>query len=286
MHGLSNPVRGGLLLAASSLALSGCLLSPGAFTSELHLMKDGNFSYSYDGQIQMLALTKLAEMSEKTDSAFLAECWDEDTDEERECSAEEIAEQQAEWELAEEQREANRKKEAEEMKAVLGGIDPSDPDAAKELAERLERQRGWEKVDYLGDGLFDVDFRISGPLSHDFAFPMIEKVPMTNVFVTVYLRDNGQVRVDAPGFASQPGGSSALGLVGGFNRMAFMDEFKNDDGTSKVVRPDGTFTIITDGRILANNTDEGPSARGSAKALSWSITPRTQQAPTALIAFD
>lgn len=77
MHGLSNPVRGGLLLAASSLALSGCLLSPGAFTSELHLMKDGNFSYSYDGQIQMLALTKLAEMSEKTDSAFLAECWDE-----------------------------------------------------------------------------------------------------------------------------------------------------------------------------------------------------------------
>ena len=33
---------------ASALLLTGCLLSPGAFTSQLDLRKDGTFAYSYD----------------------------------------------------------------------------------------------------------------------------------------------------------------------------------------------------------------------------------------------
>ena len=49
---------------------------------------------------------------------------------------------------------------------------------------------------------------------------------------------------------------------------------------------DGTFTIrIAPGmRILANNTDEGPSAGTAGETLTWAITPRTSQGPTALIA--
>ena len=46
------------------------------------------------------------------------------------------------------------------------------------------------------------------------------------------------------------------------------------------------FTIVTDGRILANNTDEGPVAHSRGEALVWEISPRTEQAPTALITFD
>lgn len=286
MNAFSRPIRAGILLAASSLTLSGCLLSPGQFTSELHLLKDGSFTYTYDGEIQMLALSKLAAMDSEAEQEFFAYCTDEETYEERECTAEEVTSQKAEWDAAAASREEDRQQEIEEMKALFGGIDPTDPEAAQELAGKLERQRGWEKVEYRGDGLFDVDFRISGELSHDFAFPMIEKVPMTNVFVAVYLRDQGQIRVDAPGFATSSGGMPMLGMVGGFSGLARMEEVKKSGESSQLVSPNGTFTIVTDGRILANNTDEGPTTRSGKQALTWAITPRTQAAPSALIAFD
>lgn len=286
MNAFSHPIRAGILLAASSLTLSGCLLSPGQFTSELHLLKDGSFTYTYDGEIQMLALSKLAAMDSEAEQEFFAYCTDEETYEERECTAEEVTSQKAEWDAAAASREEDRQQEIEEMKALFGGIDPTDPEAAQELAGKLERQRGWEKVEYRGDGLFDVDFRISGALSHDFAFPMIEKVPMTNVFVAVYLRDQGQIRVDAPGFATSSGGMPMLGMVGGFSGLARMEEVKKSGESSQLVSPNGTFTIVTDGRILANNTDEGPTTRSGKQALTWAITPRTQAAPSALIAFD
>jgi hypothetical protein len=46
---------------------------------------------------------------------------------------------------------------------------------------------------------------------------------------------------------------------------------------------DGTFTIVTDGAILANNTDEGPKAAATGQQLSWTINARTATAPVALI---
>lgn len=281
---ISTRLRAASLAAASSLALSGCLLTPGAFTSELQVMQDGAFSYSYDGEIQMLALSKLAEMADEPER-FEAECWD-DEYETRECTEAEVNEQRAEWDASAADREAERRREAEQMKAFLGGIDPSNPEAAKELASKLERQRGWEKVTYMGDGLFDVDFRISGRTTHDFAFPVIEKMPMGNMFVTVVLRDEGQIRVDAPGFAAQGGGNPMQGMMSGMAGLAQMSEDKDAEEIGKVVVPEGTFTIVTDGRILANNTDEGPVANAHGQALVWKISPRTEQAPTALIAFD
>ena len=285
MTKIAMKIRATGLAAASSLALTGCLLSPGAFTSELTLMKDGSFSYSYDGEIQMLALSKLAEMANESENSFKAECWNEEF-EERECTLAEVNEQRAEWDAQASQRAAKPREEAEQMKAFLGGIDPSNPEAAQELAEKLERQRGWEEVTYRGDGLFDVNFRVSGSLSHDFAFPVIEKMPMGNMFVTVVLRDGNQLRVDAPGFAAQGGGNPMQGMMAGMAGLMQMSEQKEGDEPSKVVLPEGTFTIVTDGRILANNTDEGPQANARGQSLVWNISARTEQAPTALIAFD
>ena len=46
---------------------------------------------------------------------------------------------------------------------------------------------------------------------------------------------------------------------------------------------DGTFRILTDGRILANNTDEGPSEGTAGQVLEWKVNQRTQSAPMALI---
>lgn len=268
--------------AALSVLLTGCLLTPGKFTSDLTLMKDGTFSYSYKGEIQMLAFSKLAELGAKAEDEFEAEdCYDEDTYEDRECTAGEIAEQKAEWEASAEERRAKKAKQAEQMKAFLGGIDPSSPEAAQELADRLSRQRGWNSVTHRGDGLFDVDFAISGTLSHDFAFPTIERMPMGNSFVTVILRDDGKVRVDATGFAAQGAGNPWQGMMSGMMGIAQMES--GEGKMPKLVFPEGRFTLRTDGEILANNTDEGPAVSGASKILSWNITPRTERAPTALI---
>lgn len=279
-------LRAVALAGASALMLSGCLLSPGQFTSQLELMKDGSFAYSYDGEIQMLALSKLAEMGNQVDDEFEAMCWDDDF-ETRDCTPGEVAEQKSEWDAEADERRAKNEREAEQMKAFLGGIDPSDPEAAQELADKLARQRGWNTVEYKGDGLFDVDFAISGRLTHDFVFPTIEKLPMANSFVSVILRDEGQVRIDAPGFAAQGGGNPMQGMMAGMAGLAGMSETEGSDGkTPRLVLADGEFSIVTDGRILANNTDEGPQRHARGQVLSWNITPRTEQAPTALIAFD
>lgn len=281
---ISTRIRAAALAGSSALILTGCLMTPGKFASELQLMKDGSFAYAYDGEIQMLALGKLAELANTTDETFAAECWNDDF-EERECTATEVAEQKKDWEANAAERKEKSAKEAEQMKVLFGGIDPSSPEAAKELAERLQRQRGWNAVVYKGDGLFDVDFAISGQLSHDFAFPTIEKLPMANVFVSVNLRNEKQVRIDAPGFAAMGGGNPMQGMMSGAAGVASVAT-QGDGAMPKFATPDGTFTIVTDGRILANNTDEGPRADPKGQRLSWTITARTEQAPTALVAFD
>ncbi len=272
-----------LFVLIAPFLLAGCLLSPGKFTSQLALMKDGSFSYSYTGEIQMLALSKLAEMGSKSEDEFEAkDCYEDNGFETRDCTAEEIAAQKAEWDANAEIRAMKRDEEAQKMKMMMGGLDPSSPEAAEEFAEQLSRQKGWNSVTHRGDGLFDVDFSISGQLTHDFAFPTIEKLPVGSSFVAVILRKDGKLRVDAPGFAAQGAGNPMQGMMGGIMGMAAAEKAKGEKAPA-LVMPDGRFTIITDGQIMANNTEEGPTAHVRGKMLEWKITPRTEAAPTALI---
>lgn len=269
-----------LLALLMPLLLTGCFLSPGKFASELRLMKDGTFSYSYRGEIQMLAFSKLAEMGSKADEEFKPDdCYDDDY-EERECTPAEIADQKKAWQDRAAERQASKAKEAEQMKALMGGIDPASPQAAAEFAEKLSRQKGWKSVTHRGDGLFDVDYAISGRLTHDFSFPNVEGLGVNTPFVTLYLRNDGKVRVEARGFAAQGSGNPMQGMMSGLMGMA---DAKEGEKMPQLVMPDGTFTILTDGAILANNTDEGPQAAPPGQMLKWVITPRTESAPTALV---
>ena len=269
----------GAVLAVLTLALSACLLAPGKFTSDLDIRKDGTFAFSYVGEIHMLALSKLAEMGDKADEAFKpTPCYKEDGFEERPCTAQETAKQKKEWQDAREQSANNRKRESESMKAMLGGIDPGNPRAAEELAQRLRRQAGWRRVEYKGDGLFNVDFAISGRLDHDFVFPTIERFPMANSFVLIAVRQDGTVRVDATGFGPATGGAPYRGLL----QMGLM-EHKPPSPASSPVSPDGIFTLRTDGAVLANNTDEGPQPDPKGQKLQWAVNARTPAAPTALV---
>jgi len=46
---------------------------------------------------------------------------------------------------------------------------------------------------------------------------------------------------------------------------------------------EGTFTIVTNGAIRANNTDEGSTTSPRGEVLTWEVDGSTQNAPTALI---
>lgn len=275
------------LAAVMAMVLTGCLLSPGKFTSQLDLKNGGSFAYSYDGEIYLLALSKLAELgnqAENADNEFIGQpCYSEEGFEERTCTQDEIAEQRRAWDAELEASIKSQKEEAEMMRGMLGGIDPADPEAAEELATRLRRQKGWNSVEYKGDGLFAVEFRIEGQLDYDFLFPTIERFPMSNFFVLVANRDGGTVRVDAPGFSAQPGGNPFQGMMAGMAGMFSNAGNSKAEETSVIPELDGTFRIVTDGKILANNTDEGPTETAAGKVLEWKVNKRTQIAPTALI---
>lgn len=276
-------------LAAAALAtflLAGCLLLPGRFTSGMDLRRDGTFSFTYKGDIHVLALSKLAEeeRNKKNDTATFepSTCFDDEKGDERPCTADELAEQKRVWEedlAASKAAAAEKKKSDDQMaKAMLGGIDPSDPRAAQEFAERLRRQKGWKSVIDKGDGKFEVEYAITGKLTHDFSFPTVEKLPMVMPFVTMIRRADGSVRIDAPAFAAGGGNSPFMGMAA----MA-ADEKSQKAGGDGMPVLDGVLTLTIDGEILANNTDEGPAPAASGKTLQCSVNARTKEAPTALV---
>jgi hypothetical protein len=269
--------------AAASVALTACILSPGTFDATLDLRRDGRFTFTYNGQIHLLALGKLADMSSRAESGedFVAtSCWDDDFNE-RECTTDEVAEQRTTWEAGAEQRRARAEQDAAAMRQMLGGIDPADPKAAEELAARLRRQEGWKRVDYRGDGLFEVEFSLSSTLGHDFVFPTFERFPLTNAFVVANARQGHAVRVEAPGFTAQGGANPFPAMLAG---MAAAGATATPGETMPPLpEMDGTFRIVTDGQILANNTDEGPRSTPEGQVLEWRVNTRTEIAPMALI---
>lgn len=288
-------LRAVAVLSACALTLTGCFMTPGKFTSELVITGPDSFTFTYEGEIFFLGLSKLAQMEAAQEEFTPTECFNDETYEVRECTTEELDTQRADWEAGAKERAEQAKKQAKEMAALMGGIDPSDPKAAEELVKLLQRQKGWERVVHKGDGVFDVTYRANGTMGHDFMFPLIEGFPTTNPFVQVFLRNGGQVRINAPGFTTQTSEAAGIGTVlgaGSFPSLAAMGaaQEKGKAGDEAAAMPgvpviDGTFTVraAPGMRILANNTDEGPVAGTAGEALVWRINKRTSQMPTALI---
>ena len=268
------------ILVCLPLLLTGCFLSPGKFTSALDLRKDGAFTFTYSGEIYMMGLSKLAGLADKADDAadFQPQpCYDDNTNE-RTCTTEEIDKQRSEWAESRQAKLEDDKRKTETFRGMMGGIDPADPQAGKEIADRLARQKGWKSVQYKGDGLFLVDFAITSRITHDFTFPVFEGFPMANPFVQIIPRDGNTIRIEAPGFSAQSASANPM--------AALLQDGGKDPGKDAppaIPELDGMFTVTTDGAILANNTDEGPQRASSGQQLSWTINKRTQAAPTALI---
>ena len=271
------PMRARFAAALLCLLAAGCILLPGKFTSELTIKRDGTFAFSYQGDIHVLALSKLAQDGKDDDAPFKPQPLCKDNGEVvADCSYDTEEVQRENWESSQQAGREKQKQDAETMRQMLGGIDPSDPRAAEELAERMRKQAGWKSVQYAGDGKYVVDFAIAGRLDHDFSFPSLERMPVPAPFVAIYRRADGTVRIDAPAFSASasggPVGAMLQGMGGGKPTPKGMPAL------------DGMFAIVTDGDILANNTDDGPQPGAAGmRRMAWKVTPRTATAPTALV---
>lgn len=277
---------------AMSLLLWGCFISPGKFDASLDLRRDGSFTYRYTGEILLISpksvmgfgaegesfdetqrcLETLASGDMNGDEPLVD---DEPTIQERDCTTDELKEMRAEWEKA----RAEEKVRMESAKAFLGGLDPGDPRTVAEFTRRLQTYHGWKRVSHKGNGIFDVVYEVSGRMDRDFLFPVFPEFGAVVAFVQINRRNDNAVRVAAPAFAID---DQTAGM--GMAAAAMATQGGGSPAAGKWPRPEGTFTITTDGEILTNNTQDGPSAAaGGAKVLKWTVGPLDKKKPETLI---
>ncbi|OYY67711.1 hypothetical protein [Sphingomonas sp. 28-63-12] len=219
------------------LALASCVLSPGKFTSTLTVNADRHFAFSYVGEVinaepDLGAGGGLLQNGDKSGNA-------------------------------EDPKEAARDKARKKAEADTKN---------RALAATLAKEAGYRKVAYLGDGVFMIDYAISGTLDHGFMWPFNIDAEVILPFVAIELRQDGVVRVKAPAFGDD-GSKGAPGLSG----MPGADLAK---GPSKL---DGVFTLDTDAAIISQNNEDGVSSASGRKTMVWHATPALKSVPTAVL---
>lgn len=161
------------------LALSGCLLSPGKFTSSLDIRKDGAFTFAYVGEV--LVADPSNRMPDMSDA-----------------------------ETGKDGKEAASVKPADKSK--------DDETKMREIASALSKEKGFRWVKYPGGNKLIVDYQISGRLDHSFLFPFNIDAKAIIPFVAVEVRGDGKVRMMAPAFGNN-GSPSPAGAMGGMAGM-------------------------------------------------------------------
>lgn len=228
------------------LVLSACLFQPGKFESALTIHKDRSFTYTYKGEVVAIDLEGMSGDLARSMPSPGAEDDAAVMDNSVLVADEETPEQKAE----------KKAKKDEEY---------------RELAAQLSKEYGYKTVEYRGDGVFFVDYAISGVLTHGFTFPFNQDAAMIFPWVAVELRGGDTVRVKAPGFAkADTSDMGPMGMGGG-------------DAPSRM---DGSFTLTTDAEIVSQNNEDGAKAAGGRSVITWRITPRTEDAPMAVLKLN
>ena len=276
------------LAAAGAVALLawGCMLTPGRFEASLDVRRDGSFRYAYAGEMIFVGPGTTA--AEPSDPPFDPEeqvCTgdpdgrgtepsadtDPDLDGARECTAKELAEKRREYEEGRAKRLGEKMAESAMARAVLGGIDPSDPKTMDEFARRLQGNSGFKRVQHKGNGVFDVQFELSGSLDRDFVFPVFPDVEFIVPFVKVVRLTGNRVRILAPAFSQKQDGFKS-----------FSSMFQEKSG-APLRRAEGNFTVTTDAEIVTNNTQDGPVRAANGRTMRWLIGPLDTKTPEALL---
>jgi hypothetical protein len=261
-----------MLVAAAPLLLTGCLWGPGKFASDLAVKKDGSFVLDYRGEI-VLQTPPDSALEPWSDND--AHCYENSNPEtpsvagkERPCTKAEIADQKTNHE-----KRAKAKREEAEQMAKLFGLPGFDDESSRAFAAKLSKYAGYRSVVYRGKGVFDVDYHFEGRATQDFAFPMFPDNDLFIPFVAIRRRADGSVLITAP---------SMTGAIGPLGARAGTTAMSGREGMP-VSRAQGRFTVITDGEILTNNSEDGPSAHPVGRQVQWNVGPTSQKIPEALI---
>jgi hypothetical protein len=249
-----------LFAIAAPLLLASCLWGPGKFNSDLTLKRDGSFVLDYRGEL-VLQIPPDQETQPWANSK--AKCEDANA-KPRPCTAKEIADQKTAYE---------KKLEDSVQTAKMFGLPGLDDASNRAFAAKLMKYAGWRLVTYRGRGVFDVDYHMEGRATQDFLFPALPDNDLLIPFIAIRRRADGSVLVTAPAFT---GGQGPLAARAG--PMAAGD-MKPDI----VSRAQGRFTIVTDGEILTNNSEDGPAPHAIGRQLHWDVDSSSKKIPEALI---
>ncbi len=287
-----------LLALAASLMLTGCLWGPGKFASDLTVRKDNSFVLNYRGEI----VIQIPD-DEKSDGPSLAwsnsmlHCYKDGRVEqdravildpsaeggpkaeprpmqpdERKCTAGELAKGKADYLKAIDAAKAAKRKNNEEMAKVFGlpGLDDA---SNRAFAAKLMKYAGWRSVTYRGKGVFDVDYHFEGRATQDFLFPALPDNDLIIPFIAIRRRADGSVLVTAPALT---GGAGPLAARAGSAASS-----KMSDGPQS--RAEGRFTVVTDGEILTNNSEDGAAPHAIGRQVHWDVGAGSNKIPETLI---
>ncbi len=236
-------------VAAASLVLSSCILSPGKFVSTLHIAKDRSFTFTYVGEVILLDPASAMQQGMQEGLASAAPP-----------SEEELV------------------TETDENGVPIGNTRSPAPPAApaaetaqqiaegKAIAEALSKEVGYRSVEYLGKNRFRVDYAMTGRLDRSFVYPVNLDAKSIIPWIAVEVRKDRTARIMAIAFGEEESMGGAA---------------KPD---SQPKERDGTFTFTTDAELVMQNNEEG-MAPGPGKKVVWRVTPTSKTVPTAVVRF-
>ena len=236
------------LRAASALAccllLGACLVTPGKFESTLDIRADRQFSFTYKGEIISSDMKGLGSSGE--------DLIGDDAPEKKDSALHKTAMQTG-------------SSGSFDNRSAAG-----DEAQMQAIAAALSKEKGFRSARYMGNHRFEIDYAISGRLTHNFLFPFNSDAEIVLPFVAVELRGDDRVRVKAPGYSN------------GFDKSREpMGQSGPGEDASKAL--DGHFTLTTDAEIVSQNQEEGAQTIAGGKRIVWRITPLTSEAPMATL---
>ncbi|WOE76302.1 hypothetical protein [Alterisphingorhabdus coralli] len=302
------------------LLLTSCFLTPGEFEADLTLNDDGSYRFAYVGQIQ-LVLPEREFRKPRTrpfdpNSVYCESRVNLETGEEepisendrvleaqtaadaateaaiaaaegatvetptprysykgRECTDAELAEKRAEHDRRNAERLAEHEQRLKVLSSVFGGAVPGNDESMEKLAQKLEAYEGWNSVRYQGDDVFLVDYSVEGQVSSGFLFPQFPDTALNMPFVQIIPVKDGKYEIIAPAF----GGSGTVATLSKLDRS-----YRRGLDEQAMLVPSGTFTIRTNGEVLANNNDQGRVRENGSNVIRWNVT-EGLESPRALI---
>nr|WP_218036617.1 hypothetical protein [Sphingobium sp. EM0848] len=233
----------------ASLLLSACLVTPGKFDSTLDIRADRSFSFTYKGEILASDIGKGLGPAPSSEDPI------DGTPPKEQPSRLHTALQSKEQGKAEERFDNKEGK--------------SDEQQMQGIAAALAKEKGFRSARYMGNHRFEIDYAISGKLTHAFLFPFNSDAQIVLPFVAVELRGDDRVRVKAPGYSN--GYDKSQNPMGG----------SGSDDAAKAL--DGTFTLTTNAEIVSQNQEDGAQDTPQGKRIIWKVTPLTNEAPAATL---